>query len=117
MGKFQYALWTETSECIIDVRIFDSEEEAARSAFEVHQYTDGLVYGLQRSDGALCKAADWPAYQELLANPPSYAEFVAEPVSQKRIFSPFAPGERHYAAWVEADTPSWVGAGETGDRT
>lgn len=114
----QYAVFYETEQCTDLVEMFYSEEAAASFANSIESYTDGWVFGVQRSDGALEPAKTWPMFLQLREHSKQELKKTMEeqrrnPPERRKITCPF---NEHRVIWVETDDniPDWVGKrGET----
>jgi len=101
--KFQYAVFWEDDHCVDYVEIFNDEEGAARHAFYIAQETDGVCFGVQRSDGKTEPYSTWPMIHQFFKQEFNTTRLVAEPM--RKIQSPF----HNRQLWVYYDTPEWVG--------
>jgi hypothetical protein len=111
--EFQYAVFYEDDHCTDLIEMFDDFERAAQFAAGVESYTEGSVYGVQRSDGALEPANTWPRFLELRkAHHEVFMESIRNPKPRemRKIPNPFF---KQRNVWVEVgEVPDWVGGSD-----
>lgn len=109
--EFEYAVWYETKYCVDYVEIFRDELAAAKFAAHIDIQTDGLVFGVQRSDGALEPANTWPMFgreKGILREKRDEIIRAARAGKQELvdIINPFT-GEK--SKYDKGEYPDWVG--------
>lgn len=96
----------------LDVDVYDTEREAARSALSISDYGSGAPDGVQFPDGTFVKEKDWPMYQEEHEAQVKRwrEEFEAQKLRPKpavrKVKAPFDDGR---TVTIEADMPDWIG--------